>query len=113
MAAGEGVVGGERDERARVLAALGQEVVGDGFGGGDRIERRRPLAVHFGQPWPAARPRNQPLQFIGLKHLSRRMQQMRVGWRRFRRRVLSHSGHFIHLVAGLHSYLRLSRGSGC
>ena len=41
VAAGEGVVGGQRDERPRVLAALGEKVVGDGFGGGER-DRDRP-----------------------------------------------------------------------
>ena len=58
IAAGESVVGGERDERPRVLAALGQKVVGDRFGGGDRIEGPGPFAVHFRQPRPAARTRN-------------------------------------------------------
>ncbi len=72
VAAGERVVRGQRDERPRVLAALGEEVVGDGFGGGDAGRGRRPLAVHFGQPWSAARARDEPLQFVRLEHPSGR-----------------------------------------
>ena len=61
-AAGQGVVDGQRDERPRVLAALGQEVVGDRFGGRDGIQRRQPLPIDFRQPRAAtlSRPPSGP-----------------------------------------------------
>jgi hypothetical protein len=91
----DGIVSGKRDERPRILTALGQEIVGYRLGGGDGVECRGAFAVHFGQPRAAASPGSKPFQFVGLEHPLGGLEQVLVrerrGWR-----VLSHGSH-LHL----------------
>ena len=68
VAAGHGVVHGQRDERSRVLTAFGQEVVGDGFRGGDRFDPGDALSVEFGQAGASPQPRRTAVQHVMFEH---------------------------------------------
>ena len=74
-AAGQRIVHGQGDERPRMLAAAGQEVVSDGLGNRHRIQPVDSIAIALGQRWASVLPRRQSLQLVRLKHRPGGLQQ--------------------------------------
>ena len=78
VAAGQGIVDRQGDERPRVLAALRKKIVSDRLGAGDRFKPRDPLAVDLVQPGASADPRHKTFHLIDREHPRRATHQMDV-----------------------------------